>query len=65
MTDVSIYDKLLAIIAHDIEEMQYMMRKLVEEHNSLDLTVNLDSSKYFCVVGQPNNLTLEDGKEIL
>lgn len=37
------------VIANDVEDMQYMMRKFMEEYTRWSLSVNLDKTKYLCV----------------
>lgn len=52
------------VIANDMEDMQYMMRKLTEEYSQWGLTVNLTKTRYLCVGEEPNNLVLDNGQQI-
>ncbi|XP_044755102.1 uncharacterized protein LOC123314054 [Coccinella septempunctata] len=53
-----------AILAGDQEDMEYMVRKLVEEYNEWGLTVNLEKTKYLRIGGPPGFLDLENGHRI-
>lgn len=53
------------IVANDKEDVQYMMRKLIEEYREWGLTVNIAKTKYLCVGTQDGNLELDNGQEIL
>lgn len=53
------------IVANDKDDMQYMLRKLIEEYGEWGLTVNIAKTKYLCVGAQEGNLNLDNGHEII
>ncbi|XP_030767351.1 uncharacterized protein LOC115891091 [Sitophilus oryzae] len=52
------------IVANDKDDMQYMLRKLIEEYGEWGLTVNIAKTKYLCIGAQEGNLNLDNGQEI-
>lgn len=52
------------VIANDKEDLEYMMRKLIEEYNHWGLSVNIDKTKYLCIGNEASNLDLENGQNI-
>lgn len=54
------------VIANDREDIEYMMRKLVEEYSRWGLDVNIDKTKYLCVGSEENDihLTMENNQKI-
>ncbi|XP_030746812.1 uncharacterized protein LOC115875485 [Sitophilus oryzae] len=52
------------IVANDKDDMQYMLRKLIEEYGEWGLTVNIAKTKYLCIGAQEGNLNLDNGHEI-
>lgn len=53
-----------AVIANDKDDMEYMVKKLVEEYDKWGLTVNVEKTKYMCIGADAENLTLDDGRQI-
>ena len=62
----SIYTLLFAddqvVISQDYEDMEYMLRKLLEEYEKWDLKVNLDKTFYMGFGIETEDLILEDQK---
>lgn len=52
------------VLAQDIEDLEYMTRKLVEEYEKWGLEVNLTKTKYMCIGGTQQDLMLEDGRTL-
>ncbi|XP_060527378.1 uncharacterized protein LOC132702628 [Cylas formicarius] len=52
------------IMAQDYDDVEYMMRKLIEEYKKWGLEVNLPKTKYMCIGGAQRDLLLEDGQAI-
>lgn len=53
-----------AVMASDKEDMEYMVRKLIEEYGKWRLTVNTEKTKYLCIGAEYKNLNLEDNTTI-
>lgn len=51
------------VLANDKDDMEYMVRKLIQEYFEWGLAVNIDKTKYLCVGETTDNLHLDD-KEI-
>ncbi|XP_060524437.1 uncharacterized protein LOC132700877 [Cylas formicarius] len=52
------------IMAQDYDDVEYMMRKLIEEYKKWGLEVNLPKTKYMCIGGAQCDLLLEDAQAI-
>jgi len=52
------------IISNDKEDIEYMMRKLMEEYEGWDLTIYLKETKYLCIGTETENLIMEDNREV-
>ncbi|XP_044745272.1 uncharacterized protein LOC123307119 [Coccinella septempunctata] len=53
-----------AVVSGDKDDMEYMIRKLIEEYEKWGLNVNLGKTKYLWVGGEPRDLTLNSGEII-
>jgi len=53
-----------AVAAQDIDDIEYMTRKLMEEYNKWGLEVNIDKTEYMCIGGQQQDLRLATGHTI-
>ncbi|XP_060527377.1 uncharacterized protein LOC132702626 [Cylas formicarius] len=51
-------------MAQDYDDVEHMMRKLIEEYKKWGLEVNLPKAKYMCIGGAQRDLLLEDGQAI-
>lgn len=47
-----------AVVMTDKDNMQYMLRKLIEEYNAWKLNVNTAKTKHICIGKQRENLYL-------
>jgi hypothetical protein len=52
------------IIAQDLDDIEYLKRKLVEEYKKWRLEINLNKTHYMCVGQQQSDLLLEGGELI-
>jgi len=52
------------LLAQDLDDMQYMARKLKEEYEKWGLTINLEKTKYVCLGEGKEILKFEGGEEI-
>ena len=52
------------VLAQDVEDIEYMTRKLFEEYEKWGLEVNLKKSEYMCVGGTTSDLLLNNGKTL-
>lgn len=46
-----------AVITNDTEDMDYMMRQLLEEYKKWVLAVNIEKTKYLCVRAETSQHT--------
>lgn len=53
-----------AVISNDRDDMEYMVRKLIEEYAKWGLTVNTQRTKYLYIRSNAENLVKDDNKEI-
>ena len=53
-----------AIIANDKDDMEYMVRKIIEEYAKWGLTVNTEKTKYLPIGANTENLILDNNMEI-
>jgi hypothetical protein len=64
--DMKIYSMLFAddqlLIAQDCEDLEYMIRKLIDEYELLGLKLNIKRTKYMAIGDTSRVLQLEDGK---
>lgn len=52
------------VIAQDHDDMNYMMRKLIEEYEKWGLEVNLKKTEYMCLGGEREDLVDDNGQRI-
>lgn len=52
------------VLAQDMEDLEYMTRKLVEEYEGWGLEVNMSKTEYMCIGGTQQDMTLEDGRTL-
>lgn len=53
------------VVAQDIDDIEYMTRKLIEEYDKYGLEVNIDNTEYMCIGGQQQDLRLTTGQTII
>jgi hypothetical protein len=52
------------LIAQDHDDMEFMARKLKEEHEKWGFTMNLEKTKYICIGEEKESLKFDSGEEI-
>lgn len=52
------------LIAQDYEDVNYMIRKLIEEYQKWGLEINIEKTEYMCIGGEQHNLILRNGQLI-
>lgn len=52
------------VMAQDLDDLEYMTRKLIEEYRHWGLEVNVAKTEYMCVGGPQQSMILEDGQVI-
>lgn len=50
------------VMTQDLEDVEYMTRKLNEENSLWGLGVNISKTEYICFGGLHENMTLENGQ---
>jgi len=52
------------MISSDKDDIEYMIRKLIEKYKKWGLTVSTQKTKYLCIGAEAKNLVIESNKEI-